>query len=223
VKEHVVNNAVGKSDEIASTKVLLDNQADISILHPSLLSDVREAEAMIRVKGVGGYQMEVREKGMLKDFFEVYSSSEKKANVLSFAEVEDLYPISYAPQIGFVFHLRDRDIEFKRQGKLYVADWSDCKVLNTVKENVRCYTKDEVKRAMEAKEFIKNSGYPSLDEARHLILDGNIQNTPNLVGIDFERSLQVYGLYPEYVKGKLTRKVVPRAKVDTMLRSQDKL
>jgi hypothetical protein len=87
---------------------------------------------------------------------------------------------------------------------------------------VRCYTKDEVKRAMEAKEFIKNSGYPSLDEARHLILDGNIQNTPNLVLVDFERSLQVYGLYPEYVKGKLTRKVIPRAKVDTMLRSQDK-
>ena len=97
VKEHVINNTVGKSDEIASTKVLLGNQADISILHPSLLSDVREAEAMIRVKGVGGYQMEVREKGMLKDFFEVYSSSETKANVLSFAEVEDLYPISYAP------------------------------------------------------------------------------------------------------------------------------
>jgi hypothetical protein len=58
VKEHVINNAVGKSDEIASTKILLDNQADISILQPSLLSDVREAEALI---SVGGYQMEVRD------------------------------------------------------------------------------------------------------------------------------------------------------------------
>jgi Zinc knuckle len=63
VKEHVINNAVGKSDEIASTKVLLDNQADISILHPSLLSDVREAEAMIRVKGVGGYQWKSERRG----------------------------------------------------------------------------------------------------------------------------------------------------------------
>jgi hypothetical protein len=28
----------------------------------------------------------------------------------------------------------------------------------------------------------------------------------------------MYGVYPEYVKGKLTTKAVPRAKVDPMLR-----
>jgi hypothetical protein len=96
-----------------------------------------------------------------------------------------------------------------------VAYWSDCNVLNTVTEDVGRYTKDEEKQVMEAEEIIQNSGYPSLDEARHLTLDGIIQNIPNQVGVDFERSIQVYGLYPEYVKGKLTRKVVPRAKVDT--------
>jgi hypothetical protein len=221
LEEHVVNRA-GTQNQINHTEVLLDNQADISILHPSLLSDVRDAETKIRVKGIGGFQMVVKDKGMLKDFFEVYASEDTKANVLSFAEVEDVYPISYIPQIGFIVHLSDRDLHFKRRGKLYVADWSDCKVLNTVTENERCYTKAEVKRAMEAYAFMKNSGYPSMSEAGHLIMDGNINNTPNLARADFERSVQIYGLYPEYVKGKLTRKVIPRARVDTMLRSHDK-
>ena len=142
--------------------------------------------------------------------------------MLSFAEVEDIYPISYIPQIGFIVHLLNRDLHFKRRGKLYVADWLEYKVLSTVKENMRCYTKEEVKRSLEANEFIRNSGYPSLSEAKHLIMDGNIRNTPNLVGGDFERSVQIYGLHPEYVKGKLTKKVVSRARVDTMLRSHEK-
>jgi hypothetical protein len=83
---------------------------------------------------------------------------------LSFTEVEDQYPISYAPQIGFIVHLPDRDLEFKHRGRLYVADWSDHRVVTTVKENERCYTNEELKRVMESCEFIGNSGYPSLEE-----------------------------------------------------------
>jgi hypothetical protein len=57
------------------------------------------------VKGVGGFQMIVKEKGRLKDFFEVYASFETKENDISFAEVEDKYPISYIPHSGFIVHL----------------------------------------------------------------------------------------------------------------------
>jgi hypothetical protein len=39
-------------------------------------------------------------------------------------------------------------------------------------------------------------------------MDGNLQNVPNITGADIQRSMQMYGLYPEYVRGKLTRKVV---------------
>jgi len=190
IKEHFVHNAVGPETGLAMKEVLLDNQADISIMHPSMLSDVREIDSKIKVKGVGGFQMVVKEKGSLKDFFEVYASSETKANVLSFAEVEDKYPISYIPQSGFIVHLQDRDLHFRRKGKLYVADWNECTVLNTTKTitGTSIYTKEEVKRAKEAQEFIKNSGYPSLSEARHLIIDGNIKNSPELTAADFEKA-----------------------------------
>jgi hypothetical protein len=46
-------NAVGMSG-FSSTEVLLDNQADISIMRPELLRQLRPTNGMVRVNGVGG-------------------------------------------------------------------------------------------------------------------------------------------------------------------------
>jgi hypothetical protein len=54
-----------------------------------LLMDVRPADKKIRVKVVGEVQLIVDKVGMLDGFFHVYASKNTKANVLSFAEVED--------------------------------------------------------------------------------------------------------------------------------------
>jgi hypothetical protein len=101
-----------------------------------------------------------------------------------------------------------------------VADCNECMVLNTTKANMgtSIYTKDKIERAKEAHEFIKHSAYPTLPEARYLIVDGNIKISPEFTGAGFERAQTMYGVHPEYVKGKVTRKPVPRAKVDPMLR-----
>jgi hypothetical protein len=40
---------------------------------------------------------------------------------------------------------------------------------------------------MEVNVFIENSGYPSFTEAVHLLMDGNIQNIPNITGADIQR------------------------------------
>jgi hypothetical protein len=53
-------------------------------------------------------------------------------------------------------------------------------------------------------------------------MDGNIQNMPNITSAGIQRSMQIYGLYPEYVRGKLTRKILPRERVNPMLRSYNK-
>jgi hypothetical protein len=55
-EEFMVNNAVHVTQALRPTKVLLDNQVDISIIHPMLLIDVQQAQRRIRVKGVGGPQ-----------------------------------------------------------------------------------------------------------------------------------------------------------------------
>jgi hypothetical protein len=56
--------------------------------------------------------------GDLPGFFQVYASAQTKANVLSFADVEDLYEISYVQKEAFVVHMPTGDLVFSRRDKL---------------------------------------------------------------------------------------------------------
>jgi hypothetical protein len=172
---------------------------------------------------VGGPQLIVDEEGVLDGFFPVYASEKTKANVLSFAEVEDLYDIMYICKRAFVVYMGDRDLVFKRRQKLYVADWGTMGIVAaTIQENEQLYTKEEVSRAKLAYEFIPNSGYPSLGEVVHLITDGNICNLPKLMPADVERAYKIYGTHPEYLRGQMVKKTIARMPVDHMLRHVDR-
>ncbi len=67
--DYVADAVVNTMQKVTLTQVLLDNQADISVIHPMLLRDVKSAEKKIRVKGVGGVQLIVDKVGMLDGFF----------------------------------------------------------------------------------------------------------------------------------------------------------
>jgi hypothetical protein len=99
-------NAIGYSG-FRDTEVLLDNQADISIMRPELLRALQPTEKKIQVNGVGGLQLTVDRKGYLDDFFDVYASEHMKANVLSFSEAEDAYDITYVPREASLDGLRE--------------------------------------------------------------------------------------------------------------------
>ena len=98
---------------LGSAEVLLDNQANISIMKPDLLRMLEPDEKPIRVNGVGGVQLVVIETGYLHDYFRVYATANVKANVLCFADVEELYEITYDQCISFMVQLPERDIVFK--------------------------------------------------------------------------------------------------------------
>jgi hypothetical protein len=120
-------------------------------------------------------------------------------------------------------HTQERDIVFQQRARLYVAEWeAEGTVLATVHENEQLYTKEEVRRAKLAHEFIRNSGYPSPEEVVHLLIDGNVRWIPKLMVADVKRAYEIYGLHPEYVKGQLTKKKVGRMPVDLALRSPNK-
>jgi len=106
--------------------------------------------------------------------------------VLSFADIEDLYPITYQPQESFTVHLPERDIVFSRRDKLYVADFDVPTVAVT-----RAHTKAEEARAKAAYEIIHNCGYPSQAEAIHLIQDGNFTRMPMLTAKDIKRAYEL--------------------------------
>jgi hypothetical protein len=53
----------------------------------------------------------------------------------------------------------------------------------------------------------------------HIIHDGNVRGVPLLMQEDVERAYKIYGQHPEYVKGKLVKRMVGRMPIDVMLRS----
>ncbi len=94
----------------------------------------------MKVNGVGGHQLSVFKKGYLDEFFEVYSSKETTANVLSFAEVEDMFTIIHSA-------LTRHSLEFHRHGKLYVTRWNMEKgTYATAQEMELSYTEAEIKK-----------------------------------------------------------------------------
>jgi hypothetical protein len=102
--------------------LLLDNQADISVVHPRLLWQVMAADKPVTMNDIGGRQLVVTQTGYLDEFFRVYASEDVKPNRFSSADVEDMFPVTYVPGKAFMVHLPGRDLEFARTGKLYVVN-----------------------------------------------------------------------------------------------------
>jgi len=191
LEEHVVNNAT-QAQGLLPTEILLDNAANINVMNPRLVKSVRPTGKKIRVKGVGSVQMVVEHVGDLEGFFEVYASKEARANVLSFATVEDMYEVMYSRGEGFMVHMPERDIVFKRRDNLYVVDWADVgSVHATVQENESLYSAEQARRAKLVHEFIRNCGYPSPVEAVHIIRDGNVRGVLLLMQEDGERAYKI--------------------------------
>jgi hypothetical protein len=198
---------------LGAMEVLLDNQADISIMRPELLRMLEPVDHPVKVSGIGGVQLVAKETGYLEDFFRVYASSDTRANVLCFSDVEDVYDITYVQGHSFTVHLPERDIVFHRKDKLYVADFAQFAHAHVSK----ACTKAEEERARQAYELLKISGYPSLQEAIHLIQDGNISHLPMLMAADVRRAYDMFGEPVGAVRGKMTRKKVSRAVCDDNL------
>jgi hypothetical protein len=145
-------------------------------------------------------------------------SENAKPNVLSLAEVEDMYVVTYMPGQAFVVHLPGREVEFKRVGKLYVANLHSLlkpnAVFATVGENEDIYIRSEVHKAKAAYEFLKCSGYPSPEEAGHLLQDGNVFGLPDITRQDIVRAYDIYGIPVAYVHGKQTKQAIAHAVID---------
>jgi len=112
-----------------------------------------------------------------------------KANILSFADIEDMYKVTYKRGKTFVVHVQDRNVEFKCREKLYIVDWVVVSyVCASVQENALVYTKEELCKAKEVYELVRNSGYPTPIKAMHLLTDGKIRGMTVLTVTDKERT-----------------------------------
>ncbi len=58
-------NATGMVGKFKRTEVFLDNQADVSVMHLSLLREIGPAEEKVHINEVGGHQFMVEIEGYL--------------------------------------------------------------------------------------------------------------------------------------------------------------
>ncbi len=63
-----VFNVTDSSLGLGRDVVLLDTQANIGLFHPSILENIKESEKEIKINGIGGYQMTIRNMGDLPIF-----------------------------------------------------------------------------------------------------------------------------------------------------------
>jgi hypothetical protein len=74
----------------------------------------------------------------------MHTCEHTKVNVLSFANVEDIYRVTYEHKQAFIVHMGARDLVFSRRQKLYVADWGTVATMAvTVQENELLHTREE--------------------------------------------------------------------------------
>jgi hypothetical protein len=156
--------------------------------------------------------------GYLEGFFDCQVCDSCPTNIISMSRVEDMYPITYVQGESIVVHLDDRDVVFKHRDGMYVADFSDWLIddeervaqvskdlcLFTVEERESLYSRKQVRRALEAGEYLRALGYPSLQDAINTVKDGNVRNIPYGVE-DVRRSL----IYME-LKYQLSEERPPR-------------
>jgi hypothetical protein len=68
-----VYKSVHSSQKFGKYNILLDNQADVSIIHPRLLHDLLLADSPITVNGICSKQLKAVNTGYLEEFFCMYS------------------------------------------------------------------------------------------------------------------------------------------------------
>ena len=209
--------------------VLLDNQSEVSIINASFLQDITPLKKPITIYGIGGAACILKHKGRLPMFdIDCYASYDNIANILCYADVAALYPIT-ALSRAFIAHLPDRDVVFSLEGKLYIASlkpWiknSVCKKVyfSSVSELEKLYNEKERKMAKKAWQFAKRAIAPSLEEAIRLATFGNITGI-GFTAADLRRAYDIYGRLIEAIKGRMTKKKVARQEIETTSKWTDR-
>jgi len=206
-------------------EVCLDSGSQVNIIHPMLLRKIRtEPRQFKSMNGIGG----TTEVGILDGFFDCQACEDCPANILCQADVEDIYPMTFEPGECIIVHMDDRDVEFVRRNKMYVADFSDwiqpSAVNMTVTERESLYNKSAIKKAKAADEFVRNAGYPTANEAAHLVRDGNIVGIPHSAD-DIAAYFDIYGAPVASMRGKTTNQKARALKVllDSGIKEQQTL
>jgi hypothetical protein len=116
--------ATNRQTRYAPNEVLLDSASEVSVMNTRFLTNLKDSKGE-GFAGLNGERTAIHQTGHLRDFFECLACNTCGANILSQSEVEDKYDVTYLQGEKYIVHLPDRDLEFLRKDRGYVADMSD--------------------------------------------------------------------------------------------------
>ncbi len=202
---------------IDNRDILCDNQSTVNVFsNKSLLTNLRTIPEGVTITGVGG-SIWTNTVGDHYLFGTVYYHPEGVANILSFADMRERYQVTFNPDGNyFRVNVTPRSaIYFHCEGKLYkYRDRREVvNVINTVSDNMRQFTKQEVHGAEAARELFIRMGRPSeKDFLRMITKIRDCGVTPR----DVRNANVIFGKDLGAVKGRTTRHKPPRTEVPTI-------
>ena len=189
--------------------VRLDNQADVSICIPDVVTNIREAPIPISLHGVNSAAqgMYVDKIGTFMGMFDVYVSENIPANILCMGDIEDMFQVTYVQGKYYSVMTPQGDIMFKRVDKVYKANVKSLihvKAYTTLSTNQQSsLTKQQVNKTKQVVELWKVSDRPGIQEFKRLIAG---MNSPGMNDEDINLAVKVHGLHDHTsVQGKATR------------------
>ena len=214
------------------TDIALDNCTDVSIFkNKALLSDVKESEYQWTVSGhAEGVDIIMTETGKFHGVSAMFSE-EASCNVLCQYDVQEMYDCYEIPGWGVRVVTAYGPLDFLLLGKRYVCDSKDpvkvsstefddlwknhkksicggsmkCMIglsTSTVEGRAAKYTVAERKRAQEAVELIRKSGFYSPSTLADMVQNGGYKDC-GLSRQDIERGVDMMGRPKGYWNGKL--------------------
>ena len=206
--------------------VLLDNEASLNIFsNKELLTNIRKSQRQIKVSGIEtGGGVSVHREGEFGEFGTVFYSEAASANILSFASQVDAGAAIRYDHLSDCFTLQpkgsDNVYSFGRktvpgtEGKFYSCDWRDIEAgtvfVATVDENLKAFTKREIKRARKARELMARMGFPTVEQAMSIVNSGS---NFDVSARDFQIAEAIWGRDMASIKGKTTKRATTPADV----------
>lgn len=191
----------------------LDSMSTVDIFGDHrLLTDIRRTPSTMRIICNGG-SMLITHKGKFGGYGEVWYHPQAIANILSLQNVQKRYRVTFDSANGnrFLVHRGDGTARvFSPSAKgLYAspvlgAD-NEVAMVSTVKENLRSFTRREVKRATEARRLLSIIGRPSEQQFRR-ILDDRLLRNCDIHGQDAKNAHSIFGPDVGSLRGKTVRR-----------------
>ena len=213
------------SDQLGPFDILCDNEANVSVFkEKTLLRNIRPATTPIYVAGVAG-ALKVDMVGEFADFGEVYYHKDCLANILCFYDISQRYKVVYnnSKEDAYVVTRADGSVmKFTPINKLYrynieeavrdalktgeetILMSASSKLIATVDDNKRLYTKRELERAEGVRDLYVIMGRPPKEDFEKMLVKQSMSRCPYSVQ-DAWIADKIYGKDLGVLKGRTTR------------------